>query len=192
MASSFKFFGVDIASVNWYFVIYILVSIAAVAMGVAKLFPMGTSTAIIYAIGVTMVLIFYGYRWFGDSANEASSTWPPTINTCPDYLTYVKTLPGTGSGSGCVDMLGVSKNGILVKVVDSDLTSTAALASNKTFLKTSKDIIGTKNPAVVKAICNLCRTKGLTWEGVFDGDTCTGVATNAAAAANSSGGSCNA
>ena len=192
MASSFKFFGVDIASVNWYFVIYILVSIAAVAMGVAKLFPMGTSTAIIYAIGVTMVLIFYGYRWFGDSANEASSTWPPTINTCPDYLTYVKTLPGTGSGSGCVDMLGVSKNGMLVQVVDSDLTSTTALASNKTFLKTSKDIIGTKNPAVVKAICNLCRTKGLTWEGVFDGDTCTGVATNAAAAAKSSGGSCNA
>jgi len=192
MAASLKFFGVDLATVNWYFVIYILLSIAAVAMGVTKLFPMGTSTAIIYAIGSTMVLIFYGYRWFGDSANEASSTWPPTINTCPDYLTYVKTLPGTGSGSGCVDMLGVSKNSALVKVVNSDLTSTTALASNKTFLFTSKDIIGGKNPAVVKAICNMCRTKGLTWEGVFDGDTCAGVATNAAAAKSSSGGSCNA
>lgn len=190
MAASFKFFGLDLATVDWYFVIYILFSIAAVAMGVTKLFPMGASTAIIYAIGVTMVLIFYGYRWFGKSANEASSTWPPTINTCPDYLTYVKNLPGTGSGSGCVDILGVSKNGALIKVVDTELTGTTALASGKIFSFTTTDIINEKNPAVVKNICNLCRTKGLTWEGVFDGDTCTGVANNAAAAAATASGSC--
>lgn len=156
-------------------------------MGTAKLYTMGVPTAIIYAIGASLVLIFYGYRWFDKKTNEIP-TWPPTINTCPDYLTYVKTLPGSGSGSGCVDMLGVSKNGSLVKVISSDLTGTAALAANKTFLYTSTNILQTKNPAVVLNICNICKEKGITWEGVFDGETCTGVANNAAAATNK--GSC--
>ena len=188
MATSLKFFGLELATVNWYFVLYILLSITIVGVGITKLFPIGTSTAIIYAIGATMVLIFYGYRWFDKNKNK-ESTWPPRINTCPDYLTYVKSLPGTNN-SGCVDMLGVSKNGMLVKVTNSELSGTAALATNKTFLKTSADIIGELDPQMVKAICNLCRTKGITWEGVFDGDTCTGVATNAMAATKRN--SCNA
>jgi len=186
MASSLIFFGYDLATIDWYFVLYVLVSITTVAMGTAKLYTMGVPTAIIYAIGATMVLIFYGYRWFDKKTNK-TSTWPPTINTCPDYLTYVKSLPGTNL-PGCVDMLGVSKNGTLKKIISTDLNGATALAADRTFLHTSKSIIETTNPAVIKGICQQCDAKGLTWEGVFDGDSCIGVSTNAAAAANK--GSC--
>lgn len=185
MAPSLIFFGIDLATINWYLVLYILFSITTVVMGTTKLYPMGIPTAIIYAIGASLILIFYGYRWF-DKKTNTTSTWPPTINTCPDYLTYVKSLPGTNL-PGCVDMLGVSKVGTLAKVLSSELTGTTALATDKTFLYTSTDIIETKNPAVVLAICTQCKTKGITWEGVFDGDTCTGVANNAAAATANKG-----
>jgi hypothetical protein len=140
---------------------------------------MGVPTAIIYAIGVTMVLIFYGYRWFGKKTDQ-TPTWPPTLNTCPDYLTYVKTLPGSGSGSGCVDMLGVSKNGILVKVLNSELTGTSALTANKIFSATSK--LATDTTTILQ-LCNMCKQKGLTWEGIYDGDSCIGAGSNSAASA---------
>ena len=179
MAASLIFFGVDLATINWYLVFYVLFSITTVAMGTAKLYTMGVPTAIIYAIGASLVLIFYGYRWFDKKTNE-TPTWPPTLNTCPDYLTYITTLPGSGSGSGCVDMLGVSKNGILAKVLSTDLTGTTALAANKTFLATSKSA---KDTTTILQLCNLCKTAGLTWEGIFDGDTCVGAGSNSAASA---------
>lgn len=108
MAPSLMFLGVDLFTLNWYFVIYLLFCIAVVGMGVTKLYSMGTATAIIYAIGSIMILIFYSYRWFGTDTTS-SPTWPPTINTCPDYFTYIASLPGD-SKPGCVDLLGISKN----------------------------------------------------------------------------------
>ena len=179
MAPSLIFFGIDLATINWYFVLYVLFSITTVAMGTAKLYTMGVPTAIIYAIGVTLVLIFYGYRWFSKKTND-TPTWPPTLNTCPDYLTYITTLPGSGSGSGCVDMLGVSKNSTLTKVLSSELTGTTALATNKVFLATSSSV---KDTTTILQLCDLCKTKGLTWEGIFDGDTCIGAGSNSAGSA---------
>lgn len=188
MAASFKLFGFELSTVNWNFVIYTLLSVAIVAMGTAKLFSMGPPTAIIYAIGSVMVFIFYGYRWFGANSNKKSDTWPPTLNTCPDYLTYIKTLPGD-SKPGCVDMLGVGTL-TLVKTLESDLTAAGALQSTnqtKVFGFTSADILSGTD---VRLICNRCRTLGITWEGVYDGDGCVGAATNSAAQSNPPGSSC--
>jgi hypothetical protein len=179
MAASLIFFGVDLATVDWYLVLYVLFSITIVAMGTTKLYTMGIPTAIIYAIGVTMVLIFYGYRWF-DTKTDKTPTWPPTLNTCPDYLTYVKALPGSNAGSGCVDMLGVSVNGTLSKVLNSELAGTTPLASTKIFAATSE--LATDTTRILQ-LCNLCKTAGLTWEGIYDGDSCVGAGSNSAASA---------
>jgi hypothetical protein len=182
MAASFVFFGIDLAEVDWYFVFYILFSMAAVGLGVKQLFPMGAPTAIIYGIGAIMVLIFYAYRWFDLSKNAPPLLWPPTINTCPDYLTYISSLPGSTT-PGCVDLLGVSKNGSLQKVLSTDLTASAPLQTTKIFGKTSKDVLGSDSN--IQSICDLCRTKGVTWEGVFDGDNCVAL-TNKGATRNAS------
>jgi len=42
----------------------------------------------------------------------------------------------------------------------------------------SNDITSAKDASTVQGICNLCRRNGLTWEGVYDGDTCVGIATS--------------
>jgi hypothetical protein len=40
-------------------------------------------------VGCLIVLVYFGLRWFG-SRIEKPANWPPVINMCPDYLTYVK------------------------------------------------------------------------------------------------------
>ena len=188
MAPSLIFLGVDLYLVNWYVVLYILFSITVVSMGVSRLFAMGTSTAVIYGIGSIMILYFYYNRWFGDSA-ETTSTWPPTLNTCPDYLTYIEALPGDKK-PGCVDMLGVSKTGQLRLTSESSLANLSSTTSASVFPFISSDLVNA-TPAVIKAVCTKCSTLGITWEGVYDGDSCTGIANSAKAAAADKG-SCSA
>jgi len=191
MAKSLIFFGVDLATVNWYFVAYVLFSIFLLAGGLTKLFSMGMARAVIFGIGALLILVFYGYRWFSGANANAITSWPPTINTCPDYLTYIESLPGDQI-HGCVDMLGVSSNGTFKRVLQSELVgddaTLASTTSDKVFPFTSDDIIGADDPSTVQGICKLCRRNGLTWEGVYDGDTCIGVA--ASKAAQSSSGKC--
>jgi hypothetical protein len=93
---------------------------------------------------------------------------------CPDYLTYVETLPGSRR-PGCVDMIGVSKNGGIVKVVQSELTSNSALNSNKMFMYTSADVKRATTSQELKPICDACIRAGITWEGVYDGDSCVAI-----------------
>ena len=164
---------------------------AIVAMGTAKLYSMGVPTAIIFAIGSALIFIFYGYRWFGTDLKNKSSTWPPTINTCPDYLTYIKSLPGDNN-PGCVDMLGVSRLGF-AKTIQSDLSVTGTnglkIGHAKVFPFISKDVLNATSSGIVQSICDQCRSKGLTWEGVFDGDNCVGIANNTATQSASASGS---
>jgi hypothetical protein len=149
---------------------------------------MGTARAVIYGLGATMVCIFYGYRWFASNRVDVNKSWPPTINTCPDYLTYVAKLPGDNQ-YGCVDMLGVSSNGGLQKSLPSDILSGSSLASTnsaKVIPYSSQDVTSATSMAAVQTICNACSRAGVTWEGVWDGDVCSGISTwNQAAAAAS-------
>ena len=151
-------------------------------MGVTKLLTMGTNTAVIYGIGSIMILYFYYNKWFGDNGDGAPSTWPPTLNTCPDYLTYIESLPGDKK-PGCVDMLGISKTGQLRLTGESNLASLSSTTSSSVFPFTSTDVANATNPATIKAICNKCNALGITWEGVYDGDSCTGIANSVKAAA---------
>ena len=178
MAASFVIFGIDLSKVNWYLVFYILFSITVTAMGTTKLYPMGLGRAVIYAIGAAMVFVFFGYRWFS-SPEKTSKKWPPTINTCPDFLTFVPTVTGASSvsGGGCVDLIGVTTNSSGLQLINkSKLASISANDTNHLFEFTSADVAAAaNNPTQMQHICTRCQIAGITWEGVWDGDTCGGL-----------------
>lgn len=166
---------------TWQIIAYFILSIGIVAYGTNTLLPSGTGRAILFGIGSTLLFIFFGFRWFSSSSSSSESkTWPPTINSCPDYLTYIPKNTLTGSTSIvsdiCVDYLGVSVNGGLNKTNKDDSISYPTVISftrnSKIFPYTSNDIKATS----VQAICDACATAGITWEGVFDGDSCIGAA----------------
>jgi hypothetical protein len=174
MAKQLMFLGVDLSTVNWYYIFYIVFCIAFIMGGMNKLGGMGKPSTVIFIIGSIMVFYFFGNRWFGSGA-AAGLAWPPVINSCPDYLTYIPKLPSV-SNDGCVDLLGVSTNGGMTRITQDELGETKpALTSTKTFPYTSADIVKTTDATTLKAICNMCASRGLTWEGVYDGDTCTGI-----------------
>ena len=188
MSKPLIFLGVNLKTFNWSFWVYVVLSILLVIGAAMKLYPMGMPRTIIAVIGIVLVTIFYAYRWFGNQA-DPSSTWPPTINMCPDYLTYVPKLPGTNS-PGCVDMLGVSKNGNLQKTLQSNLSEGTPLASNKIIAVTSNDVKAATTTQQLQSICNICNRAGITWEGVYDGDVCVGIATINAKQAAAAAGNC--
>ena len=163
----------------WYFllVLYILLSVAIVVVGTQKLSPMGTGRAVIYAAGSLLVLLFFGLRWF--SLPSTNLSWPPTINMCPDYLTFVPKITGSksSSGGGCVDLLGVSTKASGIRTSNpSNLTTILPTDTSKLFEFTSSDVkAAMNNSKALQAICTRCQVTGLTWEGVYDGDTCVGL-----------------
>lgn len=180
-------FGVDwtalFASINWLLIVYVITTVGVIMMGASKLFSTGVVIATIYTIGVIILSIFFGYRWF--SQPVISKKWPPSINMCPDYLTFVPTVTSLPNG-GCVDLLGVSKNGGLGKIEKSAIAGLASTNAN-VFDKTSKNVTDAITNELMQGICDYCKTKGVTWEGVYDGDVCVGIKTidakNAALAA---------
>ena len=184
MAKPIMLFGYDLRSVNWYLVFYVVFCLAFVVGGITRLLPMGPKT-IIFAVGSVLIFYFFYQRWFG-SAGVMNTSWPPVINTCPDYLTYMPTLPGVATG-GCIDMIGISNNGGLIPVNDTDMSSQSALTSNKVFPYTSTDVTGARDASSLNAICQQCAMMGLTWEGVYDGDSCMAASTLKARTAAGSG-----
>ena len=162
-------FGLDLAKVNWYLVLYILASIVGLVYGTNKVYSTGQVRGVLFAVGALIVLVYFGLRWFGSRINKPKN-WPPVINMCPDYLTYVKDLPG------CVDVLGVTKSSSgLVKARPSELPTLKLGNSQKVFEFTSEDVAAAKSVDALKAICDRCQAAGLTWEGVWDGDVCVGI-----------------
>ena len=160
----------DTSKVNWYLVAYVLLSILFLIHTTTKLYPMGQTRGVIYAIGTFFVLLYFGLHWFNKKNKRTDTVWPPVINMCPDYLTYFE----SGTTKGCVDMLGVSTNAGLGNVV----TDIAARTNQNTFPYTFNSI---KNKTTdINDICKACSDTGLTWEGVYDGDSCVGAASSSA------------
>ena len=167
--SSMIIFGWDLAKVNWYLVAYILASIVGLVYGTQKVYATGQARGVIFGIGALLVLVYFGLRWFGSKINKPKN-WPPIINMCPDYLTYVSSLPG------CVDMLGVTTASAgLQKTLPSEIGSIQLSNSNKVFEFTSSDVKGAKVASELQRICDRCQSAGVTWEGVYDGSVCVGI-----------------
>jgi hypothetical protein len=129
-----------------------------------------------------LIFVVYGMRWFGADGiyNLQTTQWPPAINSCPDYLTGYTIKSPSGDVKGCVDRIGVSRNGGLV-LLQKGIVITSP-NDNRFFPLNAGETRA--------ALCQRVMTAGLTWEGVTDGETCfsadsTGSSVVPGAASNS-------
>jgi hypothetical protein len=58
-------FGVDLAKVNWFLIVYIFASIAFLAYGTNKVYATGQARGVIFAIGVLIILVYFGIAGLG-------------------------------------------------------------------------------------------------------------------------------
>lgn len=158
---------------NIYLGLYIIVAIGLIAGGSYKLYDMNNHyAALIFFAGSLTAFIIYGLRWFAATNAIFSQTpvsWPPTINSCPDYLTaYTRKMPDGTTQPVCIDLLGVSKNGSLKMFVKKDKED-APTSDEYYFSLASKST----DPAGKNAeLCQRAMTFGLTWEGITNGESC--------------------
>lgn len=122
---------------------------------------------LIYLPVSVLIFVVYGLRWFGPEGiyKIQTAAWPPALNACPDYLTGY-TIPAANPSAtktlGCVDTMGISRNGGI------------------TIFKKGDTITASPDPRFFplnagesrSALCSRVMTAGLTWEGVTDGETC--------------------
>ena len=157
---------------NIYLAIYVIVSIGIIAMGTMKLYNQSqTLGAAIYCIGVMLVCYIYGIRWFGPDAllSDTPVSWPPTINTCPDYLTqYTRKKTDGTTEATCIDLLGVAKSSVLKKFVVG--TTDAGVADDLFYFKLATT--STDPDARKIELCYRATMAGLTWEGLTNGESC--------------------
>lgn len=148
---------------NFSFILYVLMTIVFVLGSFYFNYKRGKMIqATLLSIGFLLVSIVFGTRWFTGSGeintNKPPTTWPPSINSCPDYLTLYK----GATGYVCVDNVGVSNGGISKW---SNATQTDA--------KYIFDLFTTDNSTSrIEKLCKQSAEKKVTWEGVYDGTTC--------------------
>lgn len=144
--------------------IYIIVAALVVLYGSITINTLyGLPGAGIYFLGSVYICFLYGTKWFGAGTSNTVTSWPPVINTCPDYLTY---YPGDRLGNNkntCIDTIGVSKNGMLKKFPkDGDAPTDPSFYFSLTVTTADK----------VKELCQRAIQSGLTWEGITNGESC--------------------
>ena len=139
--------------------IYIIVAIFVIGGGTFTFYKKSQSiAALLFFVGALVSFILFGLKWFSSSTSVFSKTpvsWPPTVNTCPDYLIY------DSKANTCIDLIGVSKNGALKKYQpgSSDFFSLQTASSEPEARK--------------KELCTRAIAAGLTWEGITNGESCT-------------------
>ena len=155
---------------NIYLGIFIVVALAVILGGTMKLTGSGSTLgAIVFFIGAIFVFVTYGMKWFNKNSIFSGTpvSWPPTINTCPDYLTYYGRQLADGSKQdSCIDQIGISRNGSL-KVFPK---GGSAPTTDEYYFS-----LATKSSDPVKKNQELCQraiTMGLTWEGITNGESC--------------------
>jgi hypothetical protein len=172
---------------NIYLGIYIVAAILITLGGTFKLYGGGqTLGAILFFTGAILIFITFGIKWFGSKSGIFSETpvsWPPTINTCPDYLVYYARQKDDGTTEDCcIDLIGVSKNGSLKVFPKNGAPPTSddyyfSLITNTT-----------DSAARNQQLCQRTISHGLTWEGISNGESCI---TPSGPVAPSGGGSSN-
>lgn len=145
------------------FLFYIFLSFVIATGGTYVLFSSGRIiSAIVYLIGIVVLEVIFGMRWFQTSGakNATIGPWPPSMNVCPDFLSlyHIKGEPV------CVDTIGVSTGG-MSKWTDATQTDERYL-----FRLFIAEPVATRT----KKLCEQAKLKMVTWEGVWDGTTCLG------------------
>ncbi len=153
---------------DYLFLLYILLSIGIVWGGAVVFIQSERSVGgFLFVIGAILVLVYYGLRWFSGASLKATQvsykSWPPVINLCPDFLTMHKRVVGGKTEDICVDLVGVSPGGIQ-RLVDEN-----NIMNDRFVFRLFNNLQG---PARIRRLCQECREKRVTWEGVYDGMTC--------------------
>jgi hypothetical protein len=146
---------------NFLFILFVLVSIMSITGAFYFNYVAQKSIqAVLLGTGLIIFSIYFGLRWFrgGEIATEDAGTWPPSINSCPDFLSLMK----VNDTYVCVDPVGVS-NGGMEKWTDTTQTDPKYLFNLS---------INKSGAERIKAICDECKTKKVTWEGVWNGSVC--------------------
>jgi hypothetical protein len=155
---------------NIYLGIYIVLAILITAGITFKLISSGLAiSGILFLIGAIYIFVVYGLKWFNKDSllSKTPVSWPPTINTCPDYLMYYgRKMPDGTTKASCIDLIGVSKNGGL-KVFPKGSEPPTSDDYYFSLITTSTDT-SSKN----KELCQRAITMGLTWEGITNGESC--------------------
>jgi hypothetical protein len=133
--------------------------------------------ATLYLIGALLVLVFFGLRWFTGETFKLGTLktdrWPPVVNLCPDFLTlYERTRNGVKE-KVCVDLIGIAPAGGIRKLISPE--QTVGQNADAYVFNLFTNLSGRRR---TNALCTECRTKKVTWEGIYDGSTCvvTGLA----------------
>ena len=155
---------------NIYLIIYVVVVLSICAGGTYKLYGMKQSlSALIFFLGSSIVSIIFGMKWFNENGVFAKTpvSWPPVINTCPDYLTYYKRpISNNKTENTCIDTIGVSTKNF-PKMVKNPSDET----NPDYFFKLD---MGITDPIKNKnELCKRAMEKGLTWDGITNGESCT-------------------
>ena len=166
--------------VNISMVLYIIMCILVGYYGSRYFFTKGDSiSGVLFLIGASTLFIIYGKRWFDPNGlyNTGTITWPPVINTCPDFLTAYTVKTGGGDVAGCIDTIGVSRTGAFqrapsggpVQQVPGPYTTNNNGVLNATLIDFFPINVSNESP---QALCDRLGSYGLTWDGIFDGDNC--------------------
>jgi hypothetical protein len=153
---------------NWYLVSYILACIMIGFTGTYLLVSTGRSIgALTFFVGAITVFVIFGLRWFKYGANPfAPNSWPPVINTCPDYLVFYNRTGATGSEPTCIDVMGVSTEPSRLSKwpADGPAPTDERFFFSLNFNQTGVNLMAEK--------CARAIEKGLTWEGISNGESC--------------------
>jgi len=181
---------------RWMLYAYIFLCIAIGLGGPMTIFRSGRPlTAFAFFVGAIIIFIMFGTRWFGD-LDTSSGTWPPVINTCPDYLSYYERAdsnkPGgkgaNGSRRTCIDTTGVSTTSF-----NSGATRMTQWTGNDTdndnLYFDLDDNTETDTYKRLAKFCQMAIDHGVSWEGITDGQVCT-FAGSVAGANAGAGGDC--
>ncbi len=150
------------------FLVYIFLAFVIATGGAYALSSSGrTIAAIIFFVGIIAIEAYFGTRWFqGDTERKEKpniTAWPPSVNVCPDMLSILK----VGDVSYCVDTIGIAPAGGIAKYAE----GASVEERPDYFFNLNTDKSGEER---IKAICEECRNKKVTWEGIWDGATCLG------------------
>jgi hypothetical protein len=155
---------------NIYLGIYIIIAIFIVGFGSFSIYKTNqTLSALLFFVASTFILIIFGIKWFSTNSifSKTPVSWPPQINTCPDYLVYYeRQMPDGSTAASCIDLIGVSKNGSLKVFPKGDMAPTS---DDFYFSLITKS---TDPNAKNNELCQRAITAGLTWEGITNGESC--------------------
>jgi hypothetical protein len=154
-------------------VLYWLCGVALLCVAFRVLFAGNRQVAavLVFLLGIA-ALAFYWTRWLAPPS-AASQRWPPYVTACPDFLTLVEVpdasggtdASGGGGGGGtqhvCVDYVGVSTNGGLLRLDAKD--GGKSLANPAYQFPVRKRGASETQAAYKTAMCAAAATAGLSW-----------------------------